>query len=308
MLVYRMSQKEGPAQTIDAIQKISLGVLRGVVKPSKIDDKSLSQNFDKNCGSVSVHNGDYFIKLFQDANLSTLVHEMAHVFFLKLERAIQENIADSELQADYKTLCNWVGAEEGKNLTAAQHEQLARGWEAYLMEGKAPVPELDGVFSRFREWLLNIYRTVKNLGVELTDDVRGVFDRMLAFDDRAKSILTTNETFDDWARDCVSGNLPEIGQSALCVDLEDGRVFREYEPCGEVTPKDENTVIVSVFSGQDAIPENEEEKRQMMWKTERDARTSLVEALIERDMQQKKENERKFEQKEEQARKKGRRR
>ncbi len=124
--------------------------------------------------------------------------------------------------------------------------------------------------------------------------------------ERAKDILESFDMIGKWEMDCVEGNLPEIGQSALCVDLEDERVFREYEPCGEVTPKDENTVVVSVFSGQDAIPENEEAKRQMMWKIEREARASLVEALIERDMQQKKENERKLEQQEEQAQKKGR--
>ncbi len=122
----------------------------------------------------------------------------------------------------------------------------------------------------------------------------------------ARNMLGFDQELSDWSRDCVSGNLPEIGQSALCIDLEDGRVFREYEPCGDVTPKDENTVVVSVFSGQDAIPENEEEKRQMMWKIEREARASLVEALIKRDMQQNKENERKLEQQEEQAQKKGR--
>ncbi len=123
----------------------------------------------------------------------------------------------------------------------------------------------------------------------------------MIFEKRATDILKSAGMLVQWVGSYVSGNLPEIGQSALCVDLEDGRVFREYEPCGEVTPKDENTVIVSVFSGQDAIPENEEEKRQMMWKIEREARTSLLEALIERDMQQKKENELKLEQTDEQG-------
>ena len=123
----------------------------------------------------------------------------------------------------------------------------------------------------------------------------------------ATNILGVDQEISDWSRDCVSGNFPEIGQSALCVDLEDGRIFREYEPFGEVTPKDENTVVISVFSGQDAIPENEDEKRQMMWKIEREARTSLVEALIEREEQKREqENERKLNQKDEQAQKKGR--
>ncbi|MEI2559218.1 hypothetical protein, partial [Acinetobacter pittii] len=61
-----------------------------------------------------------------------------------------------------------------------QHEQFARGFEAYLGEGKAPTPELQSVFSQFKQWILGVYRSLRNLDVELTDEVRGVFDRMLA--------------------------------------------------------------------------------------------------------------------------------
>jgi len=60
------------------------------------------------------------------------------------------------------------------------HEQFARGFEAYLFEGNAPSIELQGLFQRFRAWLLNVYRDLKALNVELSDEVRGVFDRMLA--------------------------------------------------------------------------------------------------------------------------------
>jgi hypothetical protein len=62
------------------------------------------------------------------------------------------------------------------------HEQFARGFEAYLMEGNAPAPELQGVFSRFRAWLLRVYQHLAALNVQLTDDVRQVMDRMLASD------------------------------------------------------------------------------------------------------------------------------
>ena len=66
------------------------------------------------------------------------------------------------------------------------HEQWARGFEAYLFEGKAPSVELKGVFSRFAAWLKNVYRQLASLNVELTDEVRGVFDRMLATEEQIK--------------------------------------------------------------------------------------------------------------------------
>jgi len=51
-----------------------------------------------------------------------------------------------------------------------------------LFEGEAPSLELAGLFQRFRAWLLNVYRTLAGLNVELNPEVRAVFGRMLATD------------------------------------------------------------------------------------------------------------------------------
>ena len=40
----------------------------------------------------------------------------------------------------------------------AGQERLARGFEQYLREGKAPSKRLEGVFARFRKWLMRVYR------------------------------------------------------------------------------------------------------------------------------------------------------
>lgn len=66
------------------------------------------------------------------------------------------------------------------------HEQLARGFEAYFMEGKAPSLELQPAFSRIKSWMLSVYKTLRGLNVELTPEVRTVFDRMLASEDAIK--------------------------------------------------------------------------------------------------------------------------
>ncbi len=114
----------------------------------------------------------------------------------------------------------------------------------------------------------------------------------------AWNILKFNDSLDDWCRDCVSGNLPEIGQSALCVDLDDGLVFRDYEPSGKVTPQDENTVIVSVYDDSFPKPADAKEKRQMMKSIEKETLASLSRALIELE---EKIREQKMEQKTEQT-------
>jgi len=140
------------------------------------------------------------IALLKNADLSTFLHESGH-FFLEVQTDLANTLAqDAEIHGadllsageqqildDHNALLAWFGVKgltEWNNLSfeekRAYHEQFARGFESYLFEGKAPSIELHGVFQRFRAWLLNVYRDLKNLNVELNDEVRGVFDRMLA--------------------------------------------------------------------------------------------------------------------------------
>lgn len=132
--------------------------------------------------SISPVSDGYLIQLYKKADLSSLLHETGHFFMMEMEQDIQAGIADDSMRADYTTLMNWLGATEGEPLTREQHEQFARGFETYLREGKAPSKSLESPFARFKKWLLRIYRQARQLNVELTDDVRGVFDRLLATD------------------------------------------------------------------------------------------------------------------------------
>jgi hypothetical protein len=91
----------------------------------------------------------------------------------------KEPTAGQELKTDADTVLKWLGAESFESITVEQNEKFARGFEAYLLEGKAPTEGLQGAFERFKQWLTEVYQTVKNLNVELSDDVRGVYSRML---------------------------------------------------------------------------------------------------------------------------------
>lgn len=71
----------------------------------------------------------------------------------------------------------------GSYVHEAMHEYYARGFEAYLLEGKAPTASLRSVFARIKGWMVAIYRIVSTLGVELSPEIRGVFDRLLTIED-----------------------------------------------------------------------------------------------------------------------------
>jgi hypothetical protein len=139
------------------------------------------------------------ITLLKTADLSTFAHEFGHAQLEMLTGIASHPTAPAEIKADMGALLDWFGVKaEGPDGALAawnrmtldekrqHHEQFARGFEAYLFEGKAPSVELRGVFQRFRAWLINVYRNLKALNVELTDEVRGVMDRLLAAEDQIR--------------------------------------------------------------------------------------------------------------------------
>jgi hypothetical protein len=87
--------------------------------------------------------------------------------------------APADLKADLEAVRDWLEIE-GDRPTRKQHEQFARGFERYLMEGVAPEPRLVNAFSKFAAWLNKLYRTVSSLKAPITDEIRGVYDRLLS--------------------------------------------------------------------------------------------------------------------------------
>ncbi|MHB0785571.1 ADP-ribosyltransferase-containing protein [Bradyrhizobium sp. 5.13L] len=177
--------------------------------------------------AAGVGNGDTVIRLFQTADLSTMLHESGHYFLT----VIQDMAARGEegASADYATVKEWWGtnaadvakdavrvmpdvavtAEDVKAALAngttgdvmkdaaidvGMQEQWARAFEGYLMDGKAPSADLRSAFEKFRAWLISVYRRLTNLNVTVSDDIRGVFDRMIASDDEiAKATAETGD-------------------------------------------------------------------------------------------------------------------
>lgn len=142
----------------------------------------LFQNEQNPLGQTQFLGQKPIISLFKNKNRSTLLHELGHVF-LQIESDIAKlpNISD-QVKKDWKTIEEWLDIKDGK-ITTEAHEKFARGFEAYLREGKAPSIGLRNTFRRFKSWLTTIYKNVKSLNVELSKPIREVFDRMLATDE-----------------------------------------------------------------------------------------------------------------------------
>lgn len=142
------------------------------------------------------------IALLKAADLTSFLHESGHFFLEVLDDLAAQPDAPQQIKDDFAAFLRWTGVEapeaaEGDKSTNDErraaawramsldekrphHEDFARGFEAYLFEGKAPSVEMRGMFQRFRAWLLNVYRDISALNINLNKEIRGVFDRMLA--------------------------------------------------------------------------------------------------------------------------------
>lgn len=181
-------------------------------------------------GATTFKDGETTIKLFKDADASTFMHETGHQWLDELMRDAKLDQAVESLKTDAAAVRNWLGAEEGAELTTRQHEKFARGFERYLMEGRAPSKELASVFEQFKKWLTDIYQTVQKLRSPITDEIRGVFDRLI---------------------------VPESGEPVIAKDRERGPTFADIHEADakSVKPEDASSAADRIRAESDAIAE-----------------------------------------------------
>lgn len=172
---------------------------------NKLNEKSgdiLFQNEDAPRGIYTP--GERVITLMQSANESTFIHESGHYFLDVLTDVAMKENAPAQVKADVQTLMTWFGVkdlDEWRSLSIdeqrAAHEQFARGFEQYLREGEAPSTALEKVFKAFKDWLTKIYKSSEELQVEISPEVRAVYDRLLATDEqiRARKEIETPSLF-----------------------------------------------------------------------------------------------------------------
>lgn len=129
-------------------------------------------------GAVQFTEGATIINLFKSANKSTFLHEASHIFTEDMASMNEAGVADEQTIKDYETLKEFAGGE----LDQKGHEKIAKAFEQYLAEGKAPSIKLVDAFRRLKNWLLSIYKNIKGVGGRLNNEMRGVFDRVLAAD------------------------------------------------------------------------------------------------------------------------------
>jgi hypothetical protein len=131
--------------------------------------------------------GGFNITLLSTMDKSTFIHESGHLF-LEVLRALDQSGQADGLKDINEGLLSWFGVNSFSNITTDNQEQFARGFEAYLMNGDAPSRSLKKVFEQFMSWLSKIYMTIKTLDIDLSDDIKVVFDKLVATDQEIAEI------------------------------------------------------------------------------------------------------------------------
>ena len=125
----------------------------------------------------------FALTLTGNASMMTFIHEGSHFFLEVMRKAVKEGYAGESIIADLASLESWAGVAPGGEWTTKALEKFARGFESYMAEGKAPSRGLKRAFETVQSWFLHAYKTLKDRNAPLTDEVRGVMDRMLASDE-----------------------------------------------------------------------------------------------------------------------------
>ncbi|HEX9597054.1 MAG TPA: hypothetical protein VF982_09275, partial [Anaerolineales bacterium] len=119
------------------------------------------------------------IALLKNADPSTFAHESAHLWFEELRTYGTRADASEKARKYWEIAKEWTGATDEAISTEA-HEKFAKGFEAYLYEGKSPSFQLREVFAQFMDWMMRIYKSITMLGGELTPEVRDMMDHLIA--------------------------------------------------------------------------------------------------------------------------------
>jgi len=124
-------------------------------------------------GSFDFIDGEGLIKLYNTADPSTLIHELSHSWLHLFSKMAPELIVP---------LMEWTGTTNIND--PKQYKRLQEAFadafvDNYLLEGKAPTPELQTTFDKFSAWLTNLFKTLKRRKINLKPEVLSFFDEML---------------------------------------------------------------------------------------------------------------------------------
>ena len=213
--------------------------------------------------------GKALIRGFKGSNISTALHEIAHVVRnTLLNRSVDQSSRKGITNEDISVVEEWAGAKDGK-WTVEAEEKFARGMERYLRDGVSPNAKLNDVFSKIQAWLIEIYAKIEGsaIDIDISPEMRAVFDKLLTRSDTKpeKNIAASNAdqaktrtklglsgerfsgskkrgVFENAKNEAIEAGIPEDAVSIANQVIANPRVISKLETAG-MTVKQEQILI-----------------------------------------------------------------
>lgn len=157
-------------ERIDSSQVVGKQLSIPITPEMRMNLNSAVPLFQKEQGAMTAADGQYVIYALTDPNVSTPLHELAHVY--------EHYLTDDEIAV----IERWGGHKAG---TVEFSEKFARGFEKFLAGGKVKNPRLQKIFENFKKWLTEIYNGIKGseIDIQLNDKMEAIYNDMLGVEE-----------------------------------------------------------------------------------------------------------------------------
>lgn len=213
--------------------------------------------------------GRRIVSILENANESTFVHELGHVFLDDLQKLAKIDDTSAKELDIVNAWAEWhkgdaekyrptssrekswykefkqreqaiIDAEEARDYDTAdrlkrewKHERFARAFELYLRDGQAPAKGLKEVFRKFKTFLKQVYMIFTADGARASEPVKRVMDRMIASEEEIEQA-----SLEDRYKDITAA-----GGSKLLEETEE-KTYKRFYKEAEAESKEKLMAIV----------------------------------------------------------------
>lgn len=173
------------------------------------------------------------VSLTKKTDPSSMIHETAHHYLEVLTKLAALEGTDPKLKSDVQEIFDFTGIKDlaqwqgmSFDQRRAAHEKWAEAVEDYANKGVAPSRGLRAVFTKFWQWLTDVYKGAREKNIPIPENIKGVMDRMLATEEEISA--ATRDAGQDAASEAFLKSMPEEKADSLRKAIDDSKsAFRE---------------------------------------------------------------------------------
>lgn len=158
----------------------------------KVLEKFYSQTDGEILGSYDYENKT--IELFKGRNPTTLIHELAHNFFLNHLKTM-ESLGATKLNKPVYDFLSKVGGRNIESLNdfeKSDWENLVESYIDYINKDEAPNLLTKSLFERAKSWMISTFRIHQT---DASDEIKEYFGKLIAREEEYPSVSNIKENF-----------------------------------------------------------------------------------------------------------------